>query len=188
MADNEKRSVSDLLAAMAHPEPLPTPPGDPESFGLPTAIRREIEHPFDVVGQMIKKTVENPLSPDAIDTYLNVLGAGRVLQGGGITRSVPLPRKWYSPTQAITGEAELVPRLAQKVTYRMRPPVTGQQYLEAFRTATTKGDDVGALNIVRNAIKNDSVRQLIPDALKHPSPYVGREVMGHMMGFLEKPK
>lgn len=182
-------SIQDMLAKLApKPEPLPTPPVDPESYGLPTAVRREIEHPFDVIGQNIKKTIADPLSSDAIDNYLTVLGAGRVLQGGGIARSVPLPRKIYNPQMFITGADKLGPVAAGVKPYRLSPPPSGNEYLTAFQNATTAGDDAGALNIVRNAARNDAVRALIPEALKHPSPYVGREVMGYMMDFLGKPR
>lgn len=167
----------------ATPSELPSPPGSPESYSyLHPAIRREIEHPFFVVGEKIRKVREDPFSSDSFGTYLDALGAARVLEGGGIARSVPIPRRFYNPGKFITGEEQLGPAPAGAKPYVPAPPPGGYKFLQAFRNAVRGDDEVGAINVIRNATKEGVEIPFKPDEIfKAQSPYVMREIDRHML-------
>jgi hypothetical protein len=168
----------------ATPSALPSPPGSPESYSFfPTKIRREIEHPFFVAGENIRKVMDDPFSSDSLDTYLSVLGTARGIQVGTGAGGAGLPRRIFNPYRSLTGEAELGPAPAGARPYQLGPPPDRREYHEAFRKAVAANDVAGAVNVLRNANRTGTQLPLTPeDLFSSSNPYINREIFRHMMG------
>lgn len=168
----------------ATPSELPSPPGSPESYSyLHPVIRREIEHPFFVAGENIRKVMDDPFSSDSLDTYLSVLGTARGIQVGTGPGGAGLPRRIFNPYKSLTGEAQLGPVAAGARPYRLAPPPDRREYLEAFRKAVSANDPPGAVNVLRNATRTGTQLPLTPeDLFSSSNPYINMEIYRHMMG------
>jgi hypothetical protein len=165
-------SLRSQLTAMAGP-----------AAGLDNMTREALKQAGGLVGDL--KTLGNepmltqPWWNAAVRTGTEALGAANVLRGWG--RGGVGNRPIWKSTPKMASAAELPPPLPGSTSYRMQPPVSGEQYLDAFRKATAAKDEVSALNIVRNAAKNDAITpSFIMDVMKHPSPYVNMEAFRYM--------
>lgn len=116
---------------------------------------------------------------------LDSLGAARALRGGvGVARGVTIP-DLTGMRKAVTGMEKLGPAVATTKFKSRLSPVSGREYLDAFRTNVAKGDEAGAINVVRNANRTGATMPFSPRDMMSASPYVAREVYGHIGKYLK---
>lgn len=113
----------------------------------------------------------------AIRTGSQLLGAARILHGGGrgIPGTGPITKL---PENIITGAEELRGPAVTAPNYRFRSPPSRQKYMDAFRANLAEGHDWGAHNVLKNAVSQGTYLPLTPKDLMRMGPQASRQMWG----------